>query len=79
MRLPSLKKSAPDFRDAEWISVEDLLPEKPYVCVVLTPLGLSLLDRRLAQYMDGFWYYTGSDQRLRDVLYWVPLPKLPKL
>ena len=58
----------------DWISVEERLPERPYVVMVKSSDG----DIAEGQYASGKWYFRGSDVTMRGVTHWRPLLAPPK-
>lgn len=63
-----------------WIDADEQVPDCASVVCVLRPgHWVGFFQRDLAQYTTGFgWGHVGSDQRMRDVIAWCPLPKLPE-
>ncbi len=58
----------------DWISVEERLPERPYVVMVKSSDG----DIAKGQYASGKWYFQGSDVTMRGVTHWRPPLAPPK-
>lgn len=55
----------------QWISVDDRLPEEiGYYLVVIGNEMLISID--IAEYSEGYWH------KHDEVIYWQPLPELPK-
>ena len=68
----SQQKYAADVQPVnQWISVDDRLPEEiGYYLVVIGNEMLISID--IAEYSEGYWH------KHDKVLYWQPLPELPK-
>ena len=57
-----------------WIPPSERLPKKnPCYCLVTT---LKSPKIEMAWYLSGEWYWNNSDQLIRDVVAWMPLPEL---
>lgn len=66
-----LKKAADVQPVDRWISVKDRLPEEiGYYLVVIGNEMLISID--IAEYSEGYWH------KHDEVIYWQPLPELPK-
>ena len=71
---------------AEWISVDDRMPEKPYGCLLVvwdsTPTGEGDDFLNYLPYFAGWdgeqWNDSDGERVPFEVAYWMPLPVLPK-
>lgn len=62
-----------------WNDAKESTPADARPCVVLVMGTHGHYEREFAQFSCGRWSYMGSAERLRDVEFWVALPKLPEV
>ena len=63
----------------EWISVEDRLPEKAGIYIIVDQYG-NVMSRHFCKShgkFSGYWHFNGS-AKYGNPRYWMPLPEPPK-
>lgn len=63
----------------EWISVDDRLPEKAGIYIIVDQYG-NVMSRHFCKSQgkfSGYWHFNGS-AKYGNPRYWMPLPEPPK-
>ena len=70
-----------DYRKQEWISVEDMLPNRDELVLCVGAKGGMFLGERLSLNFDGKSAYANvpNSRGGRYAVYWMPLPQPPQM